>query len=289
MKKSLMFASCPEPDPPETLPGIVSQSSPLAPGQMKRSLNLLIALVAVTLFSSGTAHAGADCEPGQGWDLLRKLARGQVKAASLGDGNNDVDLCLLGPRSLLWWQKHWHSKSPPPHAYVKPPLTKIGARFVKACAPAFTSKGRTLAKELCVALLAEERVTEIADQSVLALGKEIYECGFPLKQIFGLWGAESAREAESQWDSDRWTHCGYGGCSCQKAPRESKSKRRMRRRAKILKGHKLDVLNVLSYIGDAKSIPFLEKIVAESTDKLLRTRAELVLGLLRTSAARSSE
>jgi hypothetical protein len=240
-----------------------------------------VVALALLLLVESTAHAGADCEPGEGWSLLGKLARGKISAADLGPGNNDVDLCLLGPRSYTPSQHHWYRKWPKVKAHA---TSEDGKKIAKLCAPAFAAPKRTLAKELCVALLAGEGVGEIAGQRTLELGRTIYSCGFPIKHLAGLRGAEVAREAEGQWDQDEQTFCGYGGCSCQRAPKATSKPKRMRRRAAFLRDHKLDVLNALSYVGDAESISWLETVASKDADTKVRERAEKVLALLRHEA-----
>lgn len=240
-----------------------------------------VAVVTAIMLGVGlpTAQAGSDCEPGQGWSLLKKLAAGKVTGKSLGDGNNDIDLCILGPNALPPSRRHWYRKG------KKRDTSKVseeGKKIAKLCAPAFAGPKRKLAKELCVALLADVGVVEIAGKRTLDLGNEIYECGFPLKQMPYLPSSDAARSAEAQWDQDKMTFCGFGGCDCHRAPKAKPSKRRMRYRNKFLKDHKFDVLNALSWVGDAKSITWLSEVAIKDADSEIRERAEKVLEILRS-------
>jgi len=243
-------------------------------------LVLLLVFLAVLIAGESVVRAGADCEPQQGWKLLETLANGKTSASSLGPGNNDVDLCLLGPRSLAPWQKHWYRKGP---KAAKADLGADARRLKKLCLPAMSANNRKLAKELCVVLLAADGVGEIAGKQTLAIGNEIFACGFPLKHIAGLRGSDSARAAEAQWNQDYNTYCGYGGCSCNRAPKLSAKKRKKRRRAKFLQEHKLDILNALSYVGDADSITWIQNVAAKDDDPKVQERAAKVLSVMQPS------
>jgi hypothetical protein len=239
-------------------------------------------LLALAFLSPSAAHAGVECEEGEGWALLKKLANGKVSDKELGDGNNSVDLCLLGPRSWEYWRVNWHRTG-------KTPIGVAGAgeekdKIQKICAPAFRRDDRKRARRLCIPLLVYYGVKEFEGKSLLDWGEETYECGFPLMSLPQVEaGREAAQIAERSWKSDTWTHCGYGGCACIKLP-AGKRKRALKRQ-EIQRGKlQLRILNALSYVGDSESVRFIREHALGGQAKVVE-RAKIVLDSLSEAKA----
>lgn len=219
-------------------------------------------LILVSLFLPSSASAGG-CEESRAERiaLLKKVATGEITKLYSGDG----PYCLMGRNR--YWDHSWATKSIA-EAIARRRVTPI-PKIEAVCLPAL-SHGPGLAKQICLALLADHGKSSLGEHSVFDMIPSVFPCGLPLTHLAALGGEKAARAAEAQWTQGVRSHCGANGCECIAPPKRGK------RRRTHLRNRKKDVLNALWHIRDPGSQMWLEKVAFKDPSKKIRKFARTV-------------